>query len=244
MMVMDIDEHVLDDLPAYTLDILDEDEMLRVERHLGLCESCREEWQFDQQVMDMLPLAAPLVEPPASLKASILESAEKESTDSTPAVPPEVESARPGLFQRLMPVWAVASLALIFLLVGANLFFWNQLREVRGSIQSTLQVVSLNGTETRPDATGLMVVGGDGLVGTLIVDNLPVLDKDFEYQLWLLGEEGRDDGGVFSVSDDGYGLKYIHSERPLLSYKGFGITIEPAGGSAWPTGEKVLGIDF
>jgi hypothetical protein len=135
-------------------------------------------------------------------------------------------------------------LALILVLGAANLLLWNQLQAVTRTLQSTLQVVTLNGTDFKPDATGLMIVGGQGNVGALIVDRMPVLDDAYEYQLWMIGEGGRVNGGVFNVSEDGYGVKYIHSPDPLLSYDSFGITIEPAGGSASPTGDKVLGIDF
>ena len=241
---MDIDEHVIDDLPAYALGILEDEDLLRVESHLGTCETCREDWQSDQQIVDALSLATPVVEPPAALKASILTAAELDSKERRETSAASAEPVRSGRFERWMPVWGVASLALILVLAAANIFLWSQLREVSGALESTFQVVPLNGTVSQPTAEGLMVVGGDGRIGTLIVDRLPILDDAYEYQVWLVENGSRVDGGVFNVTDEGYGIKYIHSERPLLSYEGFGVTIEPVGGSTAPTGEQVLGIDF
>ena len=54
----------------------------------------------------------------------------------------------------------------------------------------------------------------------------------------------RTSGGVFSVYDEGYGVLKIDAPEPLISYQNVGITIEPAGGSPGPTGERVLGGDL
>ncbi|MDX1437155.1 MAG: anti-sigma factor [Anaerolineales bacterium] len=239
---MDFDEHVIDLLPAYALGALDENEALEVDRHLPECASCRAELAANQEIVDVLPLAVRIVEDPPGLKASIIAAAAAGGGEEAPA--PASATKSTGFGQRWLPVWGVVSLVLILLLGLVNLSLWNQLQQVTGALESTLQVISLTGTEHQPDAAGLMVVGGDGHVGALIVDNLPVLDEQYEYQLWLIGDDGREDGGVFSVSELGYGVKYIHSDDPLLSYNGFGITIEPAGGSSGPTGDKVLGVDF
>ena len=59
------------------------------------------------------------------------------------------------------------------------------------------------------------------------------------------GDDGlRTSGGVFSVSEEGYGYLEVSSEKPLFDYSEFGITTEPLGGSQEPTGEKVLGGEF
>jgi anti-sigma-K factor RskA len=90
----------------------------------------------------------------------------------------------------------------------------------------------------------MIVISLEGTHGTLVVDNLPPLEEDQQFQLWLVRDSQRASGGVFSVDEDGYGSVWVSSPEPLASYTGFGITIEPAGGSAGPTGEKVLGNDL
>jgi anti-sigma-K factor RskA len=76
-------------------------------------------------------------------------------------------------------------------------------------------------------------------IGTLIADHLEPLSPDQQYQLWLIENGDRLDGGVFDVGDDGYGSLTVRAPEPLDSYA-FGVTIEPAGGSPGPTGPRVL----
>ena len=104
-----------------------------------------------------------------------------------------------------------------------------------------MRVVNLDGTEFSPGATGMIVMSRNGEYGTLVVDHLPALSPEEQFQLWLIQDGKRTSGGVFSVSPEGYASLVISSPHPLDNYGSFGITIEPAGGSPGPTGEKVLG---
>ncbi len=52
------EEHIVDQIPAYALGILDEDETWEVTRHLASCQACQAELQDYQRVVDLLPLAA------------------------------------------------------------------------------------------------------------------------------------------------------------------------------------------
>jgi len=98
----------------------------------------------------------------------------------------------------------------------------------------------LTGTEAAPGATGTIVISMAGESGTLVVDGLPSLDEAHQYQLWLIRDGQRTSGGVFSVNPEGYGSLWISFPANLTSYDAFGITIEPAGGSPGPTGDKVM----
>jgi hypothetical protein len=51
-------------------------------------------------------------------------------------------------------------------------------------------------------------------------------------------------GAVFSVDEDGYRGLEIESDEPLQDFESFGITVEPAGGSPGPTGDRVLGYNL
>ncbi len=124
----------------------------------------------------------------------------------------------------------------------SNLLWWQQSnRHEPATAPESMQVVAMAGTEVAPDAEGTLVISGDGEYGTLVVDGLPALDQAHQYQLWLIRDGQRTSGGVFSVNEEGYGALLISSEAPLSSYPSFGITVEPAGGSPGPTGDKVLG---
>ena len=64
--------HVMELLPAYALDSLDEEEAIQVAEHLDACPGCRAELLSYQTVADRLALAAPDAAPPHSLKQQIL----------------------------------------------------------------------------------------------------------------------------------------------------------------------------
>ena len=90
----------------------------------------------------------------------------------------------------------------------------------------------------------MVVYTNDGRYGLLVVNKLTTLPDSQQYQLWLVKDGLRTDGGVFSVGKHGYFVMEIDSPERLTDYDSFGITIEPAGGSPGPTGERVLDGSF
>jgi hypothetical protein len=81
--------------------------------------------------------------------------------------------------------------------------------------QQALRTINLTGTDTAPGATGLLVVSLNGQHGTLVVDHLPDLNDQWQYQLWLIDSDGnRTSGGVFSVRQGYVWVKF----RRLAQY--------------------------
>jgi len=237
--------HVLDLIPAYALDCLDGEESQVVVAHLTSCIECQGALLSYQEVIGQMAYAVPQVDPPASVKAALMAQIQADRQASPAALPrkPWWEMLW-DFIPRQTPAWAVASLALIGFLVISNLFLWNQVRDLRLRQDESMVVVALNGTEMTPQSSGSIVISRDGKYGTLVVDQLPVLDESQQYQLWLIKDGQRTSGGAFSVNKHGYGSMEIWSRQPLGSYGSFGITIEPFGGSPGPTGDKVLGGDL
>ena len=66
-------------LGAYALGALPEDERAKLERHLQECPSCRRELAELQAAVDVLPGAAPPVQPPPELRARIVTAVESEA---------------------------------------------------------------------------------------------------------------------------------------------------------------------
>ncbi|HJW89673.1 MAG TPA: anti-sigma factor [Anaerolineales bacterium] len=237
---------VLELVPAYALGCLDEDEAQRVQEHLGDCAACRAELQTYREVANQLAYSVKQIDPPARVKTSLMARVAKSSATQVNQRTLG-ESGFKSILERLSgtaPIWAVASLVLVLALVASNVFLWSQVRDLRAALAVTLQVVSLQGSEAAPGAAGLLVISRDGEHGTLVVDDLPVLDETQQYQLWLIWDGERSSGGVFSVRDDGYGSLWISAPKALDSYSAFGITIEPEGGSPQPTGVRVLAGDL
>jgi anti-sigma factor RsiW len=256
---MTIESHVTDLIPAYALNCLDEDEATAVAEHLATCAFCRAELRSYQAVTEELAYAVPQLEPPERVKAALMG-----HVQAGPVVKPKGDNGFPeegsgasgwlqfvgGQIRSLGSVqigsaWALVALGVVLALVASNILLWRQVNALHASSRETaMRVVALKGTAAAPEATGLIVVSLDGRHGTIVVDDLPQLDEAHQYQLWLIKDGQRASGAVFSVSEDGYGSKWVGSPEPLADYTSFGVTIEPEGGSPGPTGEKVLGGDF
>jgi anti-sigma-K factor RskA len=239
---MSTDVHVIELLAAYALGSLDEEEAAQVEAHLATCPGCRAELQSYEALAERLALAAPDAVPPAKLKQQILRQLQVPRTEPVKGPRRSWWQWLAGLFEGAGPAWGIASLVLLAVLVVSNLWWWQRAnREEPLVTAGAMQVVAMVGTDAAPDAVGTLVISEDGEYGTLVVDKLPPLDQDYQYQLWLIHDGQRTSGGVFSVNREGYGALWVSSPDPLSSYPAFGITIEPAGGSSGPTGDKVLG---
>jgi anti-sigma-K factor RskA len=85
-----------------------------------------------------------------------------------------------------------------------------------------------------------MLIGTDGREGAVVVDKLPVLAETQEYQIWLIRDGEQISGALMTVDEVGYGGRRVTAPLPLADYAAIDITIEPAGGSPKPTGERIL----
>jgi anti-sigma-K factor RskA len=239
---MVLEEHVTDLLPAYALGCLDEDEAGLVSGHLAVCPVCSAELRSYQAVSEALPLAVPMAEPPPVLKQRLM--AQIQQASAIPLQPQLTwwQRFKQGL-RRTSPAWGLAGLVLVVALLVSNLLLLQQVNRLSAATPppATVQIVTMQHTDAAPGATGLIALSQDGEYGTLMVDHLPPLGKDQQYQLWLIKDGKRTSGGVFSVNWDGYGSLWVASPERLADYTAFGITIEPTGGSPGPTGAKVLG---
>jgi len=231
-----MEPHVIELMPAYALDCLEDDEMFRVAEHLAGCPACRARLADYQAVVDQLALAAPDATPSPGLKQRLMARAQPASARAVQASAVPWRQRLAVFMQRAMPVWGVASLVLVLALAVSNLMLWQRVNQ-----PAAMRTVALHGTGAAPKAMGILVISADGQEGALIVDGLPPLDEAHQYQIWLIEDGQRVSGGVFSVKADGYGMLWVSAPWPLTSYKALGITIEPAGGSPGPTGDKVLG---
>lgn len=233
-----VEEHIFDLLPGYALGCLDEDELLRVARHLPDCPECRAELASYQAVMDHLVLASPLQTPSAGVKQKLL----RRVRANMPG-----KRSRRGLFAgvRLPQPLALAALLLIAVLAVSNLLLWGQINRMQERLPAgDIRIVNLMGTENAPQARGYLMIFEQETYGTLVVENVPALEAGYQYQLWLIRDGKRTSGGLFSAGENGYSVLQVFSDLPLESFPSFGVTVEPEGGSPGPTGQKILGGDL
>ena len=233
--------HVIEFLPAYALGSLDEGEAVRVSEHLAHCPACQADLRPYLAVAGQLALATPEVAPPTRVKQQLMRRIDRRRAVPEPPSRPSWWQQLASLFRRSAPAWALASLILIVALTASNLWLWQRVDGGGEGRAGHMQVVALVPTDAAPGAAGKLVISMGGEYGTLVVDGLSPLDAGHQYQLWLIRDGQRTSGGVFSVNQHGYGVLEISAPEPLASYPSFGITVEPAGGSPGPTGDKVLG---
>ena len=229
------DLHVLDDLPAYALDCLEPDEARRVAEHLQGCMICRAELRTYEELAGGLALTIPEAQPTPALKPRLMQRIEE--MNSKPTQP----TRRPFL-QRLLPAAGVIGLLLILGFAFSSFLLWQRLNTqevLTGPLG--MRAIVLQNTDAAVQASGFVVMGADGGNGVLIVDKLPQLDAQREYQLWLVRDGTHTSAAVFEVDESGYRGMRIEASESLLTYSSVKVTIEPAGGSAKPTGEQVLG---
>jgi anti-sigma-K factor RskA len=236
------DRHIEDLLPAYALGSLDREELEAVQKHLRNCASCRSALTKYEEVVGELGLALPPGKPPPGLKEQVLA-----NLKSKPGF--RLRSAAEWLgrtrsFPNAAVVWAAAGVLVVAFLIAFNVLVWLRLQHMQsapGHLRS--QMVELNATPSAPAARGVVIYHSGESAAALIVEDLPALSYEQQYQLWLIGDNERTSGGVFSVSPQGYATLKVSTAIPIDSYQAFGVTVEPAGGSTDPTGPKVLGSE-
>jgi len=226
--------HVLESLPAYALGSLDAAEAQVIAQHLAGCQICRSELNAFQDVAGQLALTAPQAEPSHDLKPRLMERIQSLS-------PSRSRMERWRFAGPSLPMGAIVGLILIATLAVSNLLLWqrlNQMEVLAGPLG--MRAIALQNTNASPTASGFVIISADGQNGVLVVDELPVLEPEREYQLWLVQDEQSTSGAVFSVDESGYRGMRIEAPQSLLMYSSVRVTIEPIGGSADPTGEQVL----
>jgi anti-sigma-K factor RskA len=233
---MDAIQHVINSLPEYILETLDETGRSQVTGHLEKCPACQAELDAYQTVVDQLALAVPLFSPPETLKHGLVEQF------ALPAARPRAWTGRlQGILTAPIPAWGLVIATLLLILsIAACLLLWRQNQQLLASHNNDFLVNTLKGTNSAPSASGWIVTSRDGYAGTLIVQGLPPLTTDEQYQLWLYKGTDLVNGGLFQVNNFGYGSVQIFAPEPLNEYSRIGVTVEPEGGSLDPTGAKVL----
>lgn len=231
-------EQIIELLPAYVLDALDEEEKQMVVEYLAACQLCQAELRTYQATFEQLALTVPEATPSPALKDRLMARIQP-TLPTTQSIQPR-SSWRQSLasfLPRLGPVWGIVSLVLIVFLIVSNLLLWQQVSQ---RSEPVMQVVNLVGTAQAPNARGVIVITDDGQRGRLVVEGLPPLGPQQQYQLWLVKDDQRDSGVVFPVTPDGFWSGTIEAPESLTNYPRFDISVEPEGGSTSPTSAPVL----
>ncbi len=241
-------------IPAYALNAVDDADRRRIQEHLPNCPDCSQQVAEYMPVVEMLPYAAPQVEPPAELKYRVL--AAFPAVARPPAAPlVDRVLARFDWVRALFrsPAYSLAALVLVVAVAIWSLTLQNQLSQQAVELAHQRDVLTLmayadggplrlQGTDVAAGAVGRLYGTSDERTFVVITTDMPKLPANQVYQLWLIDSVGkRTSGGTFTVDDEGRGWMYVRAPQNLGQYRSVGITVEPAGGSPGPTGAKMLG---
>lgn len=95
-------------------------------------------------------------------------------------------------------------------------------------------------TQTADGQDATLVWSGDLGLSAIIVDDLPALGDDKDYQLWYIGAAGPVSAGTFD--SDGSGTAWRVLDGTMTAGDTVGVTVEPKGGSEQPTTDPIVAI--
>jgi anti-sigma-K factor RskA len=232
--VSDHDRHE-QDVGAYLLGALPPLEASVFERHLMGCDDCQRELERLRPAAEALPRAVEAFEPPASLKASLMEVVEAEAEAARPAPAPARTPARRTWLPRLRPRLAIGLASAAFLAAAIGL-------GVATTGDGGSETVTAEVDRSRLPSTASARVESDGDLATLRVSGLPEAPAGKVYEVWVERDgEVEAAGALFSPARDGTGSAAIPGgvegvDRVM-------VTREARGGVDEPTETPVIVAD-
>ena len=221
----------------YALDALDSDERDAFERHLEKCAECRAQLAELQVATGALAYTES-VEPPAELRARILDAARAENGGGR-----VIEFPRR---RWVLPATATAAAAAALVAVGVGLWATSLSRDLdreRSVKESYAQAIELLGggaqvTRLANAEGGLLVTpGGEA---ALVVCGLQPAPAGKTYEAWVIEGETPRPAGLFR---GGSGCPPVLLERGVPPGSQVAVTLERSGGAAQPTGAVLVRSD-
>ena len=261
-----LDDDSEDQIAAFVLGILSQDEATRFAARLATSPELRRRVEQARRVAWLLAESPPQLSPSVDLRARILAAADVEQPAAAPPRPSP--QALPVPQRRTLTArapwtrWVAAAALLLALgLGGWNVLLHQQLTRQQAQIeqqqaelvrtQAVLQALggaerawTMRGVpEHAPNATSLLALNPSERQTILLVRGFPLLPAGQTYQVWVIRNGQPVSVGTFAPSSP-------ESEYTLVIPSDLGgvtqaaITIEPTGGSLSPTGPKVMAGDL
>jgi anti-sigma-K factor RskA len=231
-------EELESSVPAWVLGALEPDEAETIRAHVDSCATCREAVQRLRRVMGVLPLSVEEVTPPPRLRERVLEAAGTRTATPLPAVRrprPRPIPSQVGLARR-MPVYAMAAVAVVALLLGVIV---GQLA-LRPSPSSEVARYMLTGHQDMSAAHATVIdLRADG-VALVDFSGLPAPGTGRVYEIWLIPAKGDPVAAAVFVPDSN-GARIVLVNRSLAGYMQMAVTNEAGpDGAAQPTQQPQL----
>ncbi|MDF2963092.1 MAG: hypothetical protein K0S39_4827 [Paenibacillus sp.] len=231
------------------------------EIHLATCQVCMDELKELQQVWQTLPYEMDEVEVPEPVKALMLDNILLEIDDSKRTIEPTATvAAEPELLEESETIaperprrrWTFAAAVIVCIMIGAaagwGLNEYGRDKSASGDKTAPpAQVIGQYALKAfdpaMPSASGQCWIKQQGQEKQLVVqvNGLGQNSGDQAYQVWIVKQGTRFNGGTFRVDAKGSGV-LTHNLSPLESpFETIGITLEPDALGTKPRGKKVLG---
>ncbi len=225
-----------EDVGAYVLGALSDEEHMRFVGHLRECHVCRDEVDRLQIAADALPRSVTPLAAPRQVKAAIMAEVEADVREREPA------SLGSRLFARLprmpvVPAKLASVTAAVLLMVGIAGGFG--LSQITADGQDRTVTARFDTDRVANGSGNLVIADDENAGGTLRVHGMPKLRANETYQVWLQRDGEVIPKALFSVTGNGDGLTAVDdldgAERVM-------VTREPAGGAPSPTGQPVVNV--
>jgi hypothetical protein len=258
-------EGVRELLDAYALGAAERAEAEAVERHVAGCLRCTAQLAEAQEAAASLAIAVPLERAPETLGRRVISAAEREAS------PVPRRPVAEGLLPRVRFGWQAAAGALGAAGVAALVFAGflqvqvSQLQDDKEQLETSLESagrqiqgqdalitlafsgdaeeVTMPAVATESDSWGVYTWSREFRTGAITCHDFPPNGPGEVYQAWFATDADPVSAGTFSVSEDGsciFPMDLASVRRP----RGIGVSKEPAGGSAQPTGRWLVFASF
>lgn len=225
-------ERLRDDLAAYALGALRSTEAEGLERHLEDCEDCRERLRWLKPAVDVLPATAEQLSPPASLRENLMRAVRAEAAEAEPGASRSART-RPEWRGALRLALRPASVFAVVLLV-AGVAIGYAVRGTDTPSGSFIEAQTSSGLAR--DVSATLEKRGDSAI--LHVHELPKIDRDEVYEVWVKRGNAVEPASLFALHRDGSAEAAVPG--PLEGADAVLVTREPQGGSAQPTNPPLL----
>lgn len=227
---------------AYALDAVEPDEARRFEAHLRSCDRCAAEVREFRTTAAELAGAASTA-PPNGLRDRVLgevaTTRQRPPLLTSPAPTPWRRTSSPASTPRWRLGLVAAAAAVLAVVLGAGVI-------VRDVVAQRDEARELAAVLAAPDARFVPLDGPEGptvrvvwsaSAGAAVVvgADLPDPGPDRVYELWALADDGPRPAALFDPDADGRVEQRL--DLPAEPTGGWGVTVEPDGGSPQPTGE-------
>ena len=240
-------EEIKELLASYVLGDLTPEEVAAVHQLLNSHPELKAEVSSLQKTLALFPLALPEAELPPTLGSRILQAASGTVASSTASSSNQVR-------RRLTALLGIAGSVAASVVLGLGFYSYRLHQQVIATqaelshYQETIallrqpsnRLLSIQGTEATPAASGSLVVVPKSETIVLALQNLTPLPKGKIYRLWGVADGKKIYCGEFKPNPQGKVLVELPLDAEMSDSASVVITVEPSQKLSYPTGETVM----